>query len=191
MKNINIQCLKPYLFSNISRLFIRITLSLLILILHFTCGSSGQSDSKITFTTAREDLTITVDAEGILEAKNSININAPQFRDNYTITYMIPEGSKVKKGDVVAVFKSSILENEYKNAKNELDIAIAEREQKDEQLKAEMSKLESQLKSYEASLSAAKLRLAKIEFVALRKQEIEKLEIKTLSHTFLKHRIYR
>ena len=157
--------------------FLFIIFSLLLFTFQFGCDSSSRSNPELTYTVKRGDFSITLKGTGILEAKNSININAPQFRDNYKITYMIPEGSKVKKGDVVATFKSNLLENEYKNVKNELDIAIAEREQKDEQLKAEMSKLESQLKSYEASLSTAKLRLVKIEFVAPKKQEIEKLEI--------------
>jgi len=150
---------------------------LLLLLTHFGCKSSDQPYSKITFTTTISDFIITVDAEGILEAKKNRAIVAPPSLSYSDITYLIPEGSEIKKGDVLVIFHDDQLEKEYKNAQNDLEIAEAQAKQKETQLKVERSLLESQLRIYEASAATAMLQLPKLEFIAPTKKEIKRLEI--------------
>jgi multidrug efflux pump subunit AcrA (membrane-fusion protein) len=90
---------------------------LFILIFSFECKSSEQFNLNMTFTVVPKDFTTTVDAEGILEAKNNRSIIAPQTPSYIcTIVNLIPEGSEVKKGDVLITLQDAQLEKEYKNA---------------------------------------------------------------------------
>jgi RND family efflux transporter MFP subunit len=125
----------------------------------------------------RDDFTVTVEENGILEAKKNITITVPPSLFLNEITYLIPEGSRVKIGDVVAIFQDVQLEMEYEKAKNDLEITKAEKSQKETQHKTEKAVLESQLKTYEVSESSAKLRLANLQFISPIRQEIEKLEV--------------
>ena len=147
--------------------------------LSFLFSCSQKSDPIITYTVSNEDFKVTITAEGMLEAKKNRVIAAPQTLDRRsTLSYLIPEGSRVKKGALIAEFTNTRLETELSKAKNEVEIAEAEAQQKESELKARRLLLESQLKSADASLAAEKLKLANLEFIAPTKREISKLNIK-------------
>lgn len=169
-----------HFFKNSSRFEIKcfnIIIFLCLIMVGFYCGSS-KSNKKLTVIVNDQNFSITVDEEGILEATNNTSISPPQTLSSYVeISYIIPEGSEIKEGDIVATLKDSRLETEYENAKNELEIAKAELKKKETQLIDERSKLESQLKINETSVAAKKLQLVGLEFVAPTKQEIEKLQV--------------
>ena len=147
--------------------------------LSFLFSCSQKSDPIITYTVSNEDFKVTITAEGMLEAKKNRVITAPQMLDwRSTLSYLIPEGSRVKKGDIVAEFTNTRLETELNNAKNEVVIAVAEAQRKETEAAVRRLLLESQIKSADASLAAEKLKLANLEFIAPTKREISKLEIK-------------
>ncbi len=147
--------------------------------LSFLFSCSQKSDPIITYTVSNKDFIVTITAEGILEAKKNRVIAAPQTLDRRsTLSYLIPEGSRVKKGALIAEFTNTRLETELSKAKNEVEIAVAEAQQKESELNARWLRLESKLKSADASLAAEKLNLANLEFIAPTKREISKLNIK-------------
>ena len=177
-ENLNILFHLHFSSSNLKKFFNILIFVLCINVLFFSCGSSENIDSEMTYTADRKDFSVFVETDGILEAKNNISVSPPQTLDSYVeITYIIPEGSEVKKDDILAVLKDNRLENEYENAQNQVDITKAELKKKKTQLKNERSQLESQLKINETSVAAKRLQLVGLEFAAPTKQEIEKLQI--------------
>ncbi len=158
-------------------LFLTFIFSLILFIFQSGCGDASRFNPNMTYIVNRDDFTVTVEENGILEAKKNITITVPPSLFLNEITYLIPEGSRVKIGDVVAIFQDVQLEIEYEKSKNDLEITKAEKSQKETQHKTEKAVLESQLKTYEVSESAAKLRLANLQFISPIRQEIEKLEV--------------
>lgn len=156
-----------------------VSLLLFLCLFMFTLSCSQKSDSILTYTVSDEDFTVTITVEGILEAKNNRVISAPQTLGNQsTLSYIVPEGSIVRKDDIVAEFTNTQLETELSNAKNEVEIATAEALQKKTEAKVQRLLLESQLKSADANLALEKQKLANLEFIAPTRREISKLNIK-------------
>lgn len=120
---------------------------------------------------------ITVNGEGELEAKKSFVLQTPRVWPAPTISYLAPEGTQVKKDDIVVKFEADQVKKEYKNAIEELEIAKAEAKKKNAELTLQRLLYDSQKNSAEASAAASKLQLAKLEFESPRNQEIKKLEI--------------
>ena len=101
-------------------------------------GSRGQSIS-LQFTEARQQkINITLEENGYLEAENAINIAAPNVNYDRRLIFLIPEGSIVKKGDVLAKMDTARLEDsleqisrsglhaEMQDAKMDSEIKIAD-----------------------------------------------------------------
>jgi multidrug efflux pump subunit AcrA (membrane-fusion protein) len=151
-----------------------VVLSVLIAV---ACSNSDQLHSKITFTTARSDLVITVEGEGELEAQRSHVLVVPMLRAQPTIAYLAQEGSSVEKGEVAVRLEAEAIEKQYLDALDEVEIAKAEAQKKEAELTLQRLLHESQLKSAEASLATATLQLAKLEFEAPTSREIKEVEI--------------
>lgn len=74
---------------------------------------ADQSRTVYTFTTVQalpRDITVTVNASGDLESEGAVNISAPAIKYTKKITFLLPEGTIVKEGDVVATFDTIQLE---------------------------------------------------------------------------------
>jgi len=75
---------------------------------------ADRSKTIYTLTTlkvAPGDTTVFVHASGDLESEGSVNIAAPSIKYPKKITWLIPEGTLVKEGDVLAVFDTIQLED--------------------------------------------------------------------------------
>jgi phosphotransferase system IIA component len=133
---------------------------------------------EVTFTAARTDFVITVDAQGVLEAKKAHNIMTPQLaRARPTLAWLPPEGTYVKKGDIVVELEAAEIERGYIIAMDELEIEKADEQKVEAELTLQRVLLESQQKDTEASLAASRLQLNKMVFEPARIQEIRRLEI--------------
>ena len=69
----------------------------------------GSASSDETAACERGDIALTVEANGTLEAAVAYEIGPPSIRGfwEYSLSWMIPEGSIVKKGDVIARFDAT------------------------------------------------------------------------------------
>ena len=74
-------------------------------------------------TVRREDFRVTVEATGKLEAAVAFDIGPPSVRDfwQYNLKWMIPEGSTVKKGDVIARFDTTKLDDRLRDYQAQLE----------------------------------------------------------------------
>ena len=91
-----------------------IAASLAIIGLWFVTRPSASSESALVSVVRKGDFSVTVTTSGELEAKNSVQITAPQNAQQaeayqMRIASIVPEGTRVKQGDVVAELDRSTL----------------------------------------------------------------------------------
>jgi RND family efflux transporter MFP subunit len=91
----------------------------------------------------QEDFRITVEASGTLEAAVFYEIGPPSVRDfwNYNLTWMIPEGSKVEAGQVIARFDAQQLEDRLRDHRAELETATRQKEKEERDLEVQLRQL--------------------------------------------------
>lgn len=132
------------------------------------------------YTLSRKPFHISVDADGVLESREATTLTAPHLENwrKLEITYLAPEGSVVKKGEVVARFDSQPFENAYKSTYNTLAMARADANKKQAERKAQQFILEADRRSAAAAAAVSRLQLAKLEFLAPKLSEIKRLELK-------------
>jgi HlyD family secretion protein len=149
---------------------------LVIFVIVLLSSFSGENDSIPVYNVKRGDFLITITESGEIRAKNSLSIMAPRIRGNLKIVYLIPEGTKVKPGDIVCKFDPSEVIVSLKEAEAKLEIALSDREKLIANHKAAVAQSESQLKSAELSFELSKLKLEQVKFEALTIQQQTKLE---------------
>ncbi len=165
-----------FAYRNNAKLVNIVYFTFLLLVL-LSCGT-GEQSLTITYKVIKSQHAITIDENGVIEAKKSYTIVTPNLNhQSLKIAHIVQEGKTVKKGDLVVQLESEAIENIYLTANNELEIAKAEAEKRKTELELERLLLESQVKSLEASVAVSRLRLENLSFEPARKQEIEKLEI--------------
>ena len=171
-------------------------------IIFFIYGSASDESTSILVDVSRGEFISDINVTGELEARNSVIIVGPnkarQYRIyNLTIQDMIPEGTRVKKGQYVARLDPSELSGKLKDAQIEfetaqskyitqqLDTALEMREKRDElinlkydveekQLELDQSQFEppAQIKKTEIALDKARRAYSqKTENYQIKKQQ--------------------
>ncbi|MHB8872960.1 MAG: HlyD family secretion protein [Myxococcaceae bacterium] len=90
-------------------------------------GCPGEKDpGKTTVVVKKGDLVFSGSFYGELEARESHPIQVPEFRNTWQITVesVLPDGTRVKKGDTVLRFAKGTFEEDLRD--NESDLAVAE-----------------------------------------------------------------
>jgi RND family efflux transporter MFP subunit len=109
----------------------------------------------------KANLAIVVKGSGRLEAATSMRITAPLSWK--AITWVIPEGTMVKKGDLLVKFEKKDLENDVRTARADFAVAEARWEEAKKQLEATQCQINAQIKSYEADMAIAELELKRLK----------------------------
>lgn len=109
----------------------------------------------------RRDLVVTIDVEGELQAVDTSQIGPPQVDNtwNFTIAWMIGEGSEVTPGAPVLRFDTSQLEQELQAKIAERDEAQKSLEKAETDLEIELRKLEQRVAEAEARQRKSQLEL--------------------------------
>src|ERR1700736_2382446 len=121
---------------------------------------------------------------GTLEAVHSSKVLVPQIfgqGGSMTLTKLIPNGSRVKEGDLIAVFDSTQQAENARDAQAKFDDFGHQVDQKNAQNRADSEKRAAELRQAEADLAKARIELQKGPILS----EIERLktEIKVKSAT--------
>ncbi len=150
-----------------------ITIIILLMVILFSFGTFESSVSGIpTYTPVVDDFVVSVTESGEIRAKNSVAISAPRIRrGNLKIIYLIPEGTYVKPGDVVARFDPTEAQTKLKESESDLEISLSKKDKLIANHKSAMAQMESQLKSAELSFELSKLNLEQMKFEAEAKQQ--------------------
>ncbi len=110
----------------------------------------------------REDFRETVEATGSLEAAVAYEIGPPSARDvwQYNLSWMIPEGTHVKKGDVIARFDTTDLDDELRRHRADLETTLQTREKEERNLEVSLRQLNLDLVKAEGSLKQLEVEMA-------------------------------
>ncbi|MEJ2098231.1 MAG: efflux RND transporter periplasmic adaptor subunit, partial [Deltaproteobacteria bacterium] len=121
---------------------------------------AAEPAAKLDVYKVAEDAIITeVLLTGEMRAERSVAIDAPDLRSSssQTITFLAPEGSKIKKGDLIVEFDDSSLLSQQSEAERTLDEAKLKIEKTKADLEAERCDLQNSVTQAEADLEIAQL----------------------------------
>lgn len=134
---------------------------------------------------------------GTIQAVHSFKILVPQVYGNYsnmTLTHIIPNGARVKEGDLVASFDATTMMDTARDAKAKFDDMGHQVDQKKAQNRADAESRNSQLVQAESDLSKAEIELRKgpvlSEIDKLKTQErarIARVHVESLKKSNLLH----
>lgn len=123
--------------------------------------------------------TRTVRATGTIQALRSFSIRVPQItsqNSRVTLVTLIPNGTKVKKGDLLVEFDQTTLIDEARDAKAKINDLAHQLEERRAQVQSEASKRTSKLREAEADLAKAEIQLRKgpiLSDIDRRKNEVK------------------
>lgn len=121
-----------------------------ILVAAWLFASSGAGDADIPAAVVEQgDLFMTLEEVGELRAKRSATIVSPNDK---LITYLVPEGSWVKKGDLLVQLESVNYVMGIDEGESALDVAQAQLDKARADLQAQLYKEEATKKQYESLL---------------------------------------
>lgn len=142
----------------------------------------------------REDLVLTVQASGELDAVRSSEIGPVGSGNiwNYKISMIAPESRQVRKGEPILGFDSTSLQDELLKRKDEYDSSVKELEKRDVDLTIQLKDLDLQLAQAESRLRKQELKadapenlvgakdvqIARLD-LNLARREVESLRAKT------------
>ncbi len=122
----------------------------------------GSSASRNTATVVKDDFHVFVEATGTLEAAVAYEIGPPSARDfwEYNLTWMIPEGSQVSEGDVIARFDTTELDDRLRQHRADLETTMQEREKEERNLEVSLKQLRLDLVKAEGDLRKLDIEMA-------------------------------
>lgn len=135
---------------------------------------SAQDDGELTAKVIQQDLKIEVEVSGVFVAddKDEIAMEPSKYRGDLIVTKILPEGSEVKKGDVLMEFDTDKLDEALEEAENEVTDA-----------NVELQKATAELESAKIDSESKQAQLAKeLEFLntevraSVEKQDLEVAE---------------
>lgn len=115
---------------------------------------------------------------GELEAAESVAVHVPDTPDTYQLTVdtVLPDGTRVKKGDVILSFVRETLEMDLRDVLEAKEVSLAERRKVAQQLDKERIDLDLEVKRKKLALERARLQV--VEGVNLiSKLELDKAKI--------------
>ncbi len=109
----------------------------------------------------REDIAVTVETQGSLQALNSQQIGPPQIREmwEYRISFMAQEGSAVKKGDSILGFDTASMVEKFRDRQTEAEAAAKRIESRKRDLEIQAQELSLNLAEAEARKRKAQLKV--------------------------------
>lgn len=154
--------------------------------------SGGETESLAV--ASREDFAVHVEATGKIEAALAFEIGPPSAAGywSYDLQWMIPEGSRVKAGDVIARFDTTELDDSLREHRADLAKVLQEREKEEKNLEVSLKQLRLDLVKAEGELKKLEVETAVPgELISLIELETLKLEreLARKRHDFLKEKI--
>lgn len=142
----------------------------------YSCNSNG-SDEYFTYKIHRAPFNEKVQITGELEPINTTTISCPNIRTDAVISFLVPNGTMVKKGDIICKLQCSNLENQYNIKLRDLDIENAELQKIQANQNLQLQLLLAQQQTIEASTSIRRLDTLQEQFISKAKQKLLQLEL--------------
>ncbi len=158
---------------------VRMLLRVGVIVTLIAC-SSGGGEPLPTYTIERKAYEETLTIEGHTEAVRSVNIHCPP-QVGGTITYIVENGTEVKKGDVVCVLEDANLSEEYERIMLDLDAAYAEIDKLLASQRLEYALLEAQVENNEAETILATSDSLQMLYMSPTERRIKELQLERAS----------
>lgn len=139
--------------------------------------AGGLDASTPTATVMREELRVELAVSGELEAVRSVNIAAPNVRNNLKITSMAEESARVHKGDVLVEFDRSDMEKELEAAQSRLRVAQTKIAQKQAQQEVALASAQNDVVKAGLDKKRAEMRITESQTVPRVERESAKLDV--------------
>jgi HlyD family secretion protein len=137
---------------------------LLLLLLVF---ASGGGEPIPTAEAKRGSFLVSIKTSGEIRAANSFTMTTPRLTwGQMQIVYLVPEGTTVKKGDVVVRFSSATIDKAIQDKESELNILKSDLAKSVADKKLRLADLDGSLKNAELAYEQAKLQVEKMRFEA-------------------------
>ena len=138
------------------------------LLLSFTlAGRAATSAPPETAMVVEGPLDITVDVKGQFQAVKTVDIY-PDIRGGANITWLIPDGTIVKKGDLLAKLDTGRLDDQILSLQRQVDSSENDIAQSQEALKIAQNSAQADISAAESKVKFAELSLNQYGTVALR-----------------------
>jgi HlyD family secretion protein len=119
----------------------------------------GHASASSPLLVQRQDLVSTVTIDGELAAVRSTEIGAPPVAEvEFKISFLVPEGTTVKKGDPILSFDAEVLERRLAEKEAELNEAVTSVSRKEADLRLALLNLDQQMAQADAELGKARLK---------------------------------
>jgi HlyD family secretion protein len=126
---------------------------------HRGAGEEAAADRKIV-PVLFGDLEVTVEEDGELKALKTISVGT---QVGGTITYLAPEGSRVKKGDILIELDTETVEQRIREAQADLESAEKKLADTRDRISAEAARLDLAVERAKTALELAELSLKELE----------------------------
>lgn len=145
----------------------------------YSCSSTHKkvADEINTFVVAKSHFENSLNVPGILETNKSVSYTCPVSGFDIQITWLVPEGSYVHKGDTIIKLQCTELSTRFDDAGRNLDMAASDLERARAQLDNEMSLLQAQIKTNDAQTKIAMLDSTKLGFMSESDRRITELKL--------------
>lgn len=155
------------------------------------CGQKNTASNQLLCKVSRQNFVNKITVFGELMAQKNIPINTPEIYPYPIISFIVPEGTFVKKDEIVCQLKSGQIETDYADAQTELENARADYNKTVADLNLQRIVLESQVKDVEAATNIARLKKSRLAYVSdIQKQRIElEIEMAELRMTKLRTKL--
>ncbi|HKI78011.1 MAG TPA: efflux RND transporter periplasmic adaptor subunit [Ignavibacteriaceae bacterium] len=150
-------------------------LVIFLILIFFVSSVSGGNSNVPVYKVKKDNFLVSVTESGEIQAKNATSISAPRIRGQLKIVNLVAEGTYVKPGDIVAQFDPSEALTNLKDAQSKLDVGISDKKKLIATQQADLTGMESALKTAELQFELSKLSLEQIKFEADIKQREAKL----------------
>jgi RND family efflux transporter MFP subunit len=139
----------------------------LVLIALFLVFSGGGGEPLPTTDVKRGEFLVSIKASGEIRAANSFTLTTPRLTwGQMQINFLLPEGTTVKKDDVIVRFATTTIDKTIQDKESELSILRSELAKFRADNVVRISDLEGNLKTMELTYEQAKLQVEKMKFEA-------------------------
>ena len=153
-----------------------------LIAVYFARGSAVPLTAADLFEVRPAEFVAKITEPGELRALDSATISAAK---DLTIIYLVPEGTYVKKGDLLARFDPGKYETQLDEAKAALDVSEADLHKAETDLEAQRNRLQSEIARYEAEVRFAELDLEDLKKRPLRADLVQaQMEVRRAQLTF-------
>jgi RND family efflux transporter MFP subunit len=141
--------------------------AILVIVAIFLIASGGGGEPLPTTEVKRGPFLVSIKASGDLRAANSFTLTTPRLAwGQMQINFLLPEGTTVKKGDVIVRFATSTIDKTIQDKESELNILRLELAKFRADNVVRISDLEGNLKTMELTYEQAKLQVERMKFEA-------------------------